>query len=250
MLTTSAILIGLLAAFIVGLSKAALPGGAMLATPLIATVVEGRLIPGAMLPVLMVADIFAVSWYAKFARWDLIRPLSTWVSVGFALGISFFIGVGTATRSLEITIGTIVLTMVAVQIWRASRSTPPVPSGAAAAGFGIAGGFSTFVSNSAGPVMNSYLAGLQVSKEELVGTSAWFFFAVNVTKVPFYLALGQWSDGGRFFTWESLTYDLVLVPGVIAGVFGGRKLFGHLPQKRFLQIVLVFSAAGGLKLLF
>lgn len=222
----------------------------MLATPLIATVVDGRLIPGAMLPILMVADLFAVTWYTKFARWDLLKPLSTWVGVGFALGISFFVAVGTATRSLEITIGIIVLTMVAVQIWRASRSTPPQPSGAAAAGFGIAGGFSTFVSNSAGPVMNSYLAGLQVNKEELVGTTACFFFAVNFSKVPFYLALGQWSEGGQFFTWESLKYDLVLMPGLVVGLFLGRKLLGHLPQKQFLRIVLVLSALGGLKLLF
>ena len=77
--------------------------------------------------------------------------------------------------------------------------------------YGSAGGFTTFVSNTAGPIMNTYLVRLGLDKHEMIGTSAWFYFVVNVTKVPVYLALGAWSAGGHFFTAESLAYDLVLV---------------------------------------
>lgn len=249
MFSTSAILIGLLATFIIGLSKTALPGAALIAVPMIATIVEGRLVAGTVLPVLLVADCFAISWYRQFARWDLLRPLSTWIAVGFATGISFFVAVGAAEGAVETAIGVTILAVVAMQLSRMVRSTPVEPTATGARAYGVAGGFMTFVSNSAGPVMNSYLAGLRLSKQEMVGTAAWFYFAVNVSKIPFYLALGRWSDGGAFFTQQSLAYDAAIVPGVILGVLFGRKVFHRIPQRQFLLVVLVLSAVGGLKLI-
>lgn len=247
--TTFAILIGLLAAIIVGLSKTALPGAGLVAIPLVATVVEGRLLPGTTLPILIVADLFAVTWYGKHARWDLLKSLSSWVSIGFAAGISFFIVVGAATRGLEIVIALIILVMVGLQLYKLTTGSSALPSTQSSGVYGLAGGFTTFVSNAAGPVMNTYLASLKLSKEQMVGTSAIFYFAVNVSKIPFYLALGKWSDGGQFFTWDSLKYDLMIVPGIFLGVFLGRKLFEKIPQKVFLLAVLVLSGLGALKLL-
>ena len=77
--------------------------------------------------------------------------------------------------------------------------------------------------------MNTYLLRLGLDKHEMIGTSAWFYFVVKMTKVPIYVALGRWSAGGPFFTRESLAYDLVLVPMVVLGAYGGRRLFPHLP---------------------
>ncbi|HTH05990.1 MAG TPA: hypothetical protein VL916_08970, partial [Ilumatobacteraceae bacterium] len=63
MFTTEAIVIGAIAAVVVGFSKTAIPGAGLLAVPLVASIVQGRLIAGASLPLLLVADVFAVSWY-------------------------------------------------------------------------------------------------------------------------------------------------------------------------------------------
>jgi hypothetical protein len=249
-LTTGSILAGLVAALVVGLSKTALPGAGLIATPILATVVQGRLLPGTTLPVLLVADLFAVSWYRQHVRWELLRGLAAFVAVGFALGAAFFVGVGSSTRVLDVAIGIILLVMVAAQALRlVRRSSAAPPSLAAAAGYGAAGGFTTFVSNTAGPVMNTYLVRLGLDKQEMLGTSAWFYFAVNVAKIPVYLALGCWSDGGPFFTAESLRYDFALVPAVLVGVFAGRALVHRVPQRAFLVLVLVTSAAGAVKLL-
>ena len=76
-----------------------------------------------------------------------------------------------------------------------------------------------------------------------------FYFAVNLAKIPVYLAIGTWSSGGHFFSADSLRFDALVVPAVLVGVFGGRKLFDKLPQGLFLGLVLVLSAAGALKLL-
>jgi uncharacterized membrane protein YfcA len=248
--TFGALAIGALTAVLVGLSKTALPGAALIATPLVATVVSGRALPGTVLPILLVADLFAITWYREHARWDLLRGLALGVAFGFVGGMAFFVAVGSGTRAIDVVIGLTLLVMISLQAWRLLRASPPKPATRRSGlGYGAAGGFTTFVSNSAGPVMNTYLAGLGLDKHALIGTSAWFYFAVNVAKIPLYLALGAWSDGGAFFTAEGLAYAAVLVPFVLAGVYGGRAVFHRIPQRLFLGLVLAFAAIGAVELL-
>jgi uncharacterized membrane protein YfcA len=90
---------------------------------------------------------------------------------------------------------------------------------------------------------------LGLGKDEMVGTSAWFYFAVNLAKVPVYIALGAWSSGGRFFTGSTLAFDAVVFPAVLIGLFSGRRMLHRLPERAFLVGVLVLSAAGAIKLL-
>lgn len=250
MLTGEAIAIGIVAALVVGLSKTALPAAGLLSVPLVAAIVEGRQIAGASLPLLIVADVFAVTWYRHHARWDLLRPLFPWLAAGYAVGVTFYVVVGNAARPIEIAIGSIVLVMVAIQTWRMLRRSPAKPpTTAGAATYGTAGGFTTFVSNSAGPIVNTYLIGLGVGKHEQVGTSAWLYFTLNVTKIPLYLALGAFTSGGHFFSGDTLLWNLCMVPAIVAGVFLGKWLFPLIPQRTFVILVLALSALGGLKLL-
>jgi uncharacterized protein len=248
--TVEALVAGVVAAYVVGLSKTGLPGSGLIAIPLFAIAFEGRLIPGATLPILICADLFAVHWYRLHTRWDLLRPLAIWVGLGYAIGITFFVVVGSATRSLEIAIGGIVVVIVTIQLWRMFHGAPNREADTVtAAVYGTTGGFTTFVANAAGPVINTYLVGLGLPKHEHLGTSAWLYFAVNVSKIPFYLALGAWTSGGPFFTRESLLFGLLVVPGVLAGVFSGRSLFHRIPQRTFLVAVLLLSAAGAVRLI-
>ncbi len=250
MFTTEALIVGALAAFVVGLSKTGLPGAGLVAVPLFATIYEGRLIPGATLPILLFADLFAVGWYRQHTRWDLLRPLAGWVGLGYVAGIVFFVVVGGATRGIEVMIGGIILVIVAMQAWRMLRRTPPRDATlVTAATYGTTGGFTTFVANAAGPILNTYLIGLGLPKHELVGTSAWFYFVVNLGKVPLYLALGEWTSGGRFFTWEALLFAVALVPAILVGVVAGRWLFHRIPQFAFHVTVLALSAGGAVRLL-
>jgi uncharacterized membrane protein YfcA len=250
MFTAEAIAIGIAAAIVIGLSKTALPAAGLLSVPLVATIVDGRLITGATLPLLIAADVFAVSWYRQHARWDLLRPLVPWLGVGYAAGIVFYVVVGNSARPIEIVIGSIVLLMVAIQTWRMLRRASPRPTTLArTATYGSAGGFTTFVSNSAGPVINTYLIGLGLDKREQVGTSAWLYFVLNLTKVPLYLTLGLLTGGGHFFTGESLLWDVCVAPAIVVGAYLGRWIFPHIADRTFVLLVLALSALGGLKLL-
>ncbi len=250
MFTTSNLLIGLVAALIIGLSKTAVPGGGLLATPLFAMVVSGRLIAGVMLPVLIVADLFAIGWYRGSRRADVLRPLVLPVAVGFAAGTLFYAIVGSGGRVLDVCIGLIVMVMVVLQVSRLVRRTPPADATPLVTNVvGVTGGFTTFVANAAGPVLNTYFTGLGLPKEPLIGTSSVFYFCVNLAKVPVYLLLGWLATGGAFFTAESLRYDAVLLPAVVVGVFGGRWLLPRIPQRVFSMGVLVLAFLAAVKLL-
>jgi hypothetical protein len=247
--TPGGLLAGAVAAFFIGISKTGIPGAGIMSIPVLALVVGGRLIPGVMIPWLIVADFFAIAWYRRHTRWELLRPLAIWLGVGFIFGIVFFVTVGSAPGALERTIGAIVVVIVMMQLWKIWRVPEPRPLGEAATALaGTAGGFSTFVANAAGPIINTYLVGLRLHKSEFLGTAAWLYFIVNVSKIPFYLALGAWTSGGAFFTLEGLGFDGVLVPAVVAGTLTGRVVYHRIPQGAFLVAILILSGLGALNL--
>jgi uncharacterized membrane protein YfcA len=88
-----------------------------------------------------------------------------------------------------------------------------------------------------GPVMTIYLLACRLPKLEFVGTAAWFFFAINLLKVPFSASLGLINGA-------SLTLNLLLAPGVVAGIFSGRWLLGMINQSLFEWLMILFSLAG------
>jgi uncharacterized protein len=250
MFTSSHLIIGFIAALIIGLSKTAIPGGGLLATPLLATVVSGRLIAGTMLPLLLIADVFAVTWFGRHARRDVLRPIVPTVILGFGAGTLFYVLLGSGGRVLDIVIGSTILLLVIIQSARIIRSTPPKPATPQITRVvGATGGFTTFVSNAAGPIMNTYLTGIGLPKEEMVGTSSWFYFGVNFLKVPVYSAIGWFAAGGSFFTSNTLRFDAAVAPGVAAGLLGGRWLLPRIDQRTFNIVVLVLAGIGATKLL-
>ena len=105
------------------------------------------------------------------------------------------------------------------------------------------------MASAAGPILNTYFVRLGLTKDELVGTSAWFYFSVNAAKFPVYIALGLWTSGGPFFTADTLTFDLLMFPALLVGLLSGRRLLHILSEKAFLTAVLVLSTAGAIKLL-
>jgi len=89
--------------------------------------------------------------------------------------------------------------------------------------------------------MTLYLLNMRVSMLAFMGTFAWFFFIVNVSKVPFSAALGLIDQ-------RTLLINLVLVPLVVLGLTGGRWLTHRLPQRLFDGILLVSAGLAALRL--
>ena len=235
-----------LAAVIVGFSKTALPGINTVSIAIFAALMPARESTGALLILLIVGDIFAVWSYRKHASWPTILRLAPAVIGGMILG-AIFLGIADDAWVRRV-IGAILMLVVLFTVWRrwiSQRSA--VPSGAASGraasiGYGSLSGFTTMVANAGGPVMSMYFLAAKFPVKEFLGTAAWFFAIINVTKLPFSVGLGL-IDGG------SLLLDALLIPGVIAGAFAGRWVAGRVPQKVFESAVLVVTVLGALYLL-
>jgi hypothetical protein len=229
--------LGAFCSFMVGVAKTGVPGVGILAIPLmVLTVGDARLSAGWLLPILCTADVFAVIYWRRHAAVGRLFSLVPWVLVGMAAGAA---ALSLSERVLRPSIAVIVLLMLAAYLWRRWRPQQGVSSHAAP--YGVAAGFATTVANAAGPVMNLYLLSKRLPKEEFVATGAWFFFIVNLTKVPIYI----WYE---LFSARSLAFNALMAPAVLAGALTGRWIIHHIPQRVFEALVIVLTAISTLLL--
>jgi uncharacterized membrane protein YfcA len=229
------------AAVLVGFAKTAIGGIGALATALFATVLPARQSSGALLPLLIAGDIVAVASYRRHADWPTLWRLFPSVAAGVVVGAGF---VAEADDTLmRRTIGVLLVGLVALTLVQRKLRTPLVVTGRAASiVFGLMAGFTTMVANAAGPVMAIYLLATGTSMLGFLGTGAWFFFIVNLFKVPFSLALGLIDLG-------SVRLDGQLLPALLVGALIGRLLVRRLNQSAFEALVLFFTAAASINLL-
>lgn len=237
--TLSWVLLGL-GALVVGLSKTALPGAGTLAVVLFATALPARESTAGLLVLLIVGDLFAVWMYRHTVDWAILRRLIWPVLAGIAVG-SVFLGLASDDEVRRV-IGAILLTLLAFTLWRRRRGSTMKPGRLAGYGFGWLGGFTTMVANAGGPVMSLYLLGMRLDVKTFLGTAAYFFFAINLFKVPFQIGLG-------LLDLQMLSIVAVLVPLVVIAAFAGRWLASRIPQRVFEALVLVLTAVGALNLL-
>ena len=148
-----------------------------------------------LLPLLCLADLFAIAAYRRHAHARRLFGLLPWVLGGIALGA---ITLAAPERTLRLLVAAIVIVMIALRWLRGragrrrrrggvDRQAPPRDRWWQAAGYGVSAGFATTVANAAGPVMNLYLLARRLPKHDFVATGAWFFFVVNLVKLPIYV---------------------------------------------------------------
>lgn len=234
-------------AFVVGAAKTGIPGLGFLAVPWMAWLLHphSRLSVGALLPLLCCADVMAVWLYRRNTAIHHLWNLLPWVLLGMGLG--WLILDRMPDAAFGPIIGITVLAMILVHLWRMWRKIINPPGRLVGAGFGVVAGTTTTVANAAGPVMSIYLLAKRLPKEDFIAAGAWFFFAVNLAKLPIYWANS--SPGREMITTSSLLMDACLVPAVVAGSLIGRRIVPHIPQRTFEMVVLILAAAGAIRLL-
>lgn len=231
--------LGITCAFLTGVAKTGVPGLGVLIVPLmVLTVGDARLSAGWLLPILCTADLFAVYYWRRHAAAGKLFILAPWVLVGLAFGA---LALGLPENILRPMVGAIVLVMLALYLWRKRQGAGGAPPPAHPVPYGIAAGFSTTVANAAGPVMSLYLLSKRLPKEEFVATGAWFFFCINLTKVPVYVYHGLFSR-------TSLSFNAAMIPVVMCGALAGRWLFDRIPQQTFDRLVMALTLVSALLL--
>ena len=212
------------------MAKTGVPGLGILVVPIMVLMVgDARLSAGWLLPVLCTADLFAVWYWRRHAAAGRLFQLAPWTLAGMAAGA---VALSLSERVMRPLVGVIIGIMLLVHLWRKYRGS--LAHGHSAP-YGIGAGFATTVANAAGPVMNLYLLSRQLPKEEFVATGAWFFFFVNLAKVPIYAY-------HHLFSRESLVFGAAMVPAVLAGALTGRWLLHRMPPQLFETMVIVLTA--------
>jgi uncharacterized membrane protein YfcA len=226
----------------IGMAKAGFGGFGMLAILIMARVLPPRESTGAILPMLILADVFAVYTYRQHARGSLVLKMLPPALAGIVCG--WLLMPHIPAKEFGPFIGWLTLALIAlvlVQKFAPRLMNLAVEHPGIAWPFGWLAGSTTMIANAAGPVMTIYLLACRLPKFEFVGTAAWFFFAINLLKVPFSASLGLINAA-------SLMFNLWLAPGVIGGVFAGRWLLGKINQSVFEWLMIVFSLLGALRL--
>jgi uncharacterized membrane protein YfcA len=107
---------------------------------------------------------------------------------------------------------------------------------------GWATGLATMLANAAGAITAFYFLARRMDKMTFVGTAAWFYLVINLSKVPFSIQLGLMTPG-------SLKFDLMLLPAVVVGAVAGRLLLRRVPQRLFEWITVLLATAAALRLI-
>ena len=234
----------LICALLVGISKTGMPGIGVVNVPLIALAFSDntKLSTGLLLPMLAIADIFAVFYYRRYAKWPLVLRLLPWALAGICTGSVIIRYIDDS--QLQPIIGIIVMIMLIANFIRnrnpaLSRKVPSHWLFSASIGFFA--GITTQLANAAGPIMIIYLLAMQLPKEEFIGTGAWYFLILNWLKIPLFIHEQR-------ITLATVKADMVIIPVLAIGALLGIMVFKKIPQQWFNNVVQLLAAAAALKL--
>ncbi|KAA9009240.1 sulfite exporter TauE/SafE family protein [Histidinibacterium aquaticum] len=218
------------AAFFVGGSKGGLPMIALLSVPTMSLVMPPMQGAALLLPVYLVSDVYGI-WIYRHAYSK--RNLAILIPAG-ALGVlaGYLLAGQIDEDAVRIVIGVVGLTFLAMRMWtRFSGTSKPKPADVPRGIFwGTISGFTSFVSHAGGPAFQLYALPQQLPKLTFAGTSTILFAAINLIKVPPYLALGLMEV-------RDLQTVALLSPVAILGAWVGYRITRILPERVFFLIV-------------
>ncbi len=227
----------LLAAFIIGLSKAGLKGMDMLNVTIMAIVFGGKASTGIVLPLLCVADIGAVFFYNRHAQWKHFWKLIPWMAIGILIGV--FVGRDLNEAVFRKVMALIILITVVIILYMEFRKTVSIPTNPLfVSGTGLVAGFTTMLGNLAGAFSNIYFLAMRLPKNDFIGTAAWVFLVINLFKLPFQVF--YWKN----ITASSLQTDLVLLPALAIGFWMGLKIVHRIKDENYRKVVIVLTLIG------
>ncbi|WP_153797872.1 sulfite exporter TauE/SafE family protein [Foetidibacter luteolus] len=232
-----------LSAFIIGLSKAGLKGIDMMNITIMAIVFGGKASTGIVLPLLCVADIFAVIYYHRHAQWAHFWKLVPWMAAGIMVGV--YVGKDLNEAVFRKIMAVIIVFTVAIMLLMEMRRTIKIPTSKAfVASMGLAAGFTTMLGNLAGAFSNLYFLAMRMVKNDFIGTVAWLFLVINFFKLPFQVI--YWNN----VTPTSLLTDLYLLPAMLLGFWAGIKIVARIREESYRRVVIVLTLIGALFIFF
>ena len=230
------LVLAMLGAMCIGMSKAGLSGTSTLNVVLMAKIFGAKASVGIVLPLLIIADFMGFLINRKGGSWRRIVPMVPPAIAGVVVGWLLLDAFDNAAA--RIVIGWIILALLGFNMVLNAKRKDLIAlteHKGFSWGMGFTAGVVTMLANAAGPVMTVYLLAQHLEKKEHLGVFTRFFLFINLFKVPFSADLG-------IINAKSLMTNLTLLPGVVLGVFLGWQILKRLPQRPF-ELVLFWMTA-------
>ena len=223
-----------LVAVLIGFSKGGLGGPVPVAltVPILTLIIEPQVAVGLILPLLLFADVFALYFYWR--QWDrkYIALMLVPGLVGVALGTFVLKDIDAVT--LKRIIGGLTLVALSFKVGSEHlRRLAYHPRDWHGWFAGWASGFGSTLANVGAPPFTAYLL-LQpnMTPRSFVGTTTLFFAAINLTKLPGYIAIGILD----FPQLGSIAWVFLIIPAAIALA---RALIDKINQRTFEWMMMV-----------
>ncbi len=232
------------AAILIGISKTGIIGTGILVVPVLANIFGGRISTGVLLPMLIITDVYAVTYYRRFASWKHLMMLLPSAFIG--IGIATLVGKDISDSMFRICIAAMIFIGLIIMVWEDFQPDDPnVPDNKLLAGFtGVMAGFATMIGNASGPIMSIYLLTMRIPKNVIIGTAAWYYLIINLSKLP--LQLWVWKT----INVHSLSLNLFLVPFILIGAFAGIRIARYIPERIYRYIITVVVAIAAVIMIF
>ncbi len=235
-----------------GISKSGFAGGAgILSLPLMMLVMPVDKVAATLLPLLILCDMNAIYIHRHNKVWAKILEIYLPAIGGIILGalvwwvvgrqgvkawegpIKQFVGV------IAILFACYIMAKEAAMQWVERLQLGPKTAIAA----GIVAGFTSTIAHAAGPIVGLFLFSQNLGKSLFVGSVAWTFTLINLTKLPFYIGVGLIQK-------DVLLFDLFLVWLIPIGSFLGKWMHHRVSESVFNRIILVLTFIAGIQLVF
>jgi uncharacterized membrane protein YfcA len=198
---------------------------------------------GMVVPLLILADIFAVIYYNRHTQWKYVFKLLPWMIIGVLIGV--YVGKDLPDPLFKIGMAIIILVTVFMMYWWDRKKIKTVPKHwSFSSAIGIVAGITTMVGNLAGAFSNIYFLAMRLPKNHFIGTAAWLFLIVNIIKLPFHIFV--WETISK----ETLLLNVKLLPLIIIGFLVGIKIISLIKEAFFRKMILVLTALGAILIIF
>lgn len=234
------------------ISKSGFAGGAgILSLPLMMLVMPVDKVAATLLPLLILLDLNAIYHHRHNKNWTVIRQIYVPAIVGILLGALVWWRVGEAgietyggyikrfVGVMAILLAMYIFAREVSQEWVRGKKAGPRIGWVA----GIFAGFSSTIAHAAGPIVSLFVFSQDLGKTLFVGTVAWTFTLINLTKLPFYVAV-------NLIDLSVLRFDVLLVPLIPAGSWLGKWMHYRVSESLFNRIIMALTLLAGIQLLF
>lgn len=228
-----------LAVLLLGMAKGGLKGIDIFNIIISSLILGSKISTGFILPLLCIADIFAVVYYRRYIHWQYIHKLIYWIITGILIGVF----VGKIINDIWFNHLMAIIILISVYIiykTEIQKKNIQIFHPAVSAGFGLATGFTTMIGNLAGSFANLYFLSAKVDKNQFIGTTAMLFLIINYFKLPFQIF--YWNNINK----DTLLLNLYTLPALFIGLFVGIKLANRLKETYFRWFVLTFTVLGAI----